>query len=297
MNGPIWSGSTTDVPDSILGLKNVIYKLTSPNDKSYVGQAFDFRRRFVEYKNLQKSRIGPAFQNALIKYDFENFRLSIIAVFKTTSLLSVAEILAIWGEKTLAPNGYNLTSGGDGLQNPSEETRSKMSASHIGKNHTVETRMKMSTSRKGVKRSSETCAKMSAALKGKAGHKQSIETRAKISAAIVGKPRSAETRAKISASKIGKKPTAETCAKISASKIGKKPAMETRSKMSSSRQRSSIDIERPLYVTLFKRVGREHGVRVEKPGHKTKTFGSDAPIEDRIKMAIAHLNSLNALDI
>ena len=60
--------------------------------------------------------------------------------------------------KTLWPNGYNLTEGGDGVL-PSEETRRKMSENHydcsgekhpmFGKKHSEETKKKLSDSHKG----------------------------------------------------------------------------------------------------------------------------------------------------
>ena len=43
----------------------------------------------------------------------------------------------------------NTTDGGDGVVNPSMETRMKMRASKLGKKHTQETKMKMSVIRKG----------------------------------------------------------------------------------------------------------------------------------------------------
>lgn len=58
--------------------------------------------------------------------------------------------------KTLYPNGYNLTEGGDGGEIPCEEIRKKMSTSHKGiniwmkgKTFSEETKKKMSLSKKG----------------------------------------------------------------------------------------------------------------------------------------------------
>lgn len=69
----------------------------------------------------------------------------------------------------------NDTSGGEGLRNPSPETRARMSASMKGR----------PSSRKGVKVSEETKEKLRQANLGK---RASAETRAKISKAHIGKP-------------------------------------------------------------------------------------------------------------
>lgn len=47
-----------------------------------------------------------------------------------------------------SPKGYNLTEGGDGISNPSEEINRKNSDSHKGKKASLETRQKMSMSQR-----------------------------------------------------------------------------------------------------------------------------------------------------
>lgn len=94
----------------------------------------------------------------------------------------LGEVLYIWcfGRKDLGLGPLlNGTDGGDGLTNPSSETRSKIAAT-----------------RKGVPRSAETTAKMSAARKGVPLGPQSAEHKARISAAQKGIPKSAEVKAK-----------------------------------------------------------------------------------------------------
>lgn len=106
----------------------------------------------------------------------------------------------------------NGTDGGDGLSNPSEETRAKMSAAQKKRICSPETREKIRMA--GI----------------------SPETRAKISAAHKGRKRSPETCAKIRAAKMGTKHSPETIAKISASKKGKKLSLTARAKMSESQK-------------------------------------------------------------
>ena len=98
--------------------------------------------------------------------------------------------------KTLWPNGYNLTEGGDGWSGgPCEEIRKKMSESHKGKQLSEETKKKLSEAHSGEKHhffgkhhSEESKKKMSDAHKGKPAPNKGVpmneETKKKISEAI-----------------------------------------------------------------------------------------------------------------
>ena len=116
--------------------------------------------------------------------------------------------------KTLYPNGYNLTEGGDGWSGgPCEETRRKLSEIH--KNISDETRRKMSLAgkgrtpyNKGKHLSEEQKRKIGEGNKGKT---MSEEARRKISEAIggkkhpfFGKHHSEESKKKMSLAKKGK---------------------------------------------------------------------------------------------
>ena len=117
--------------------------------------------------------------------------------------------------KTLWPNGYNLTEGGDGGEIPCEEIRKKISKAHKGKHLSDETKKKMSESRKGRHFSDETKKKLSELNKGRPsgmlGKKHSEETIKKISESLKGKPAhnkgipmSEETKRKLSESLKGR---------------------------------------------------------------------------------------------
>ena len=84
----------------------------------------------------------------------------------------------------------NLTNGGDGVKNPSEETRQKMGAARKGKVVSKESRQKMSTAQKGKKLTKETRQKIGAAQSGENspwyGKKITEEHRRKIGAANKG---------------------------------------------------------------------------------------------------------------
>ena len=115
-------------------------------------------------------------------------------------------MIAVFGRKDLGTGIlHNKTNGGDGLSNPNEETRRKMSESHkgeksymYGKILSPERREKISESKKGKNnpnygkpRTQETRAKISAAQKGEKNHNYgkitAPEIRAKIGAANKGK--------------------------------------------------------------------------------------------------------------
>ena len=217
------------------GAVGIIYKITClVNGKIYVGQT---RRplevRISEHKrNVSKG--ASAIESAIQIYDWENFIVEVLEVCPV-KMLNSRERFHIRELKSKAPDGYNLTDGGEGLVNPSAETRAKMSANHPD----------ISGERNpnyGKKTPPETCAKISAANKGKTKGKKrkpfSEKHKANISANHAdvsgeknpnyGKKPSPETLAKMSEAKMGEnnpnygKPRPpETCAKISAANKGK----------------------------------------------------------------------------
>ena len=101
---------------------------------------------------------------------------------------------------------HNRTDGGDGVSNPSDETRRKISEAKkgntnmLGKTHSEEHKIKISESSKGKTLSEETRRKLSEAHKGKT---LSEETRKRMSEAK--KNMSEETRKKLSDASKGKK--------------------------------------------------------------------------------------------
>ena len=101
--------------------------------------------------------------------------------------------------KTLWPNGYNLTEGGDGGEIPCEEIRKKISMKLKGRHISEETRRKISNSHKGINiwmkgktLSEETKKKISKSLKGR-------------QSGMFGKHHSEESKKKMSESRKGEK--------------------------------------------------------------------------------------------
>ena len=122
--------------------KGVIYKLTSPSGKVYIGQSINFKNRLNKYKNTTTKSIGNYLFNAIQKYGFDNFNVEILAVIELDDDITVTKMeldrLEIYYIQKLDSfnNGYNLTAGGGGSFKRiiSEETRMKISTSNKGKN-------------------------------------------------------------------------------------------------------------------------------------------------------------------
>lgn len=202
-----------------------IYKLTCvPTGKSYIGKDTRGNRRAKEHLNGQTSQC-KAIHSAIKKYGRENFVEEILHEGIAPELLADLERQAIREHNTKAPNGYNLTDGGDGVAGYvfSEESKKKMSDSHIGKTMPQEQRDKISESLKGKKRkplSPEHRRNLSEVNTGKTMPK---ETREKISEShknnpkvqehlknLAEQPRSAEARQKQSEAMTGFKHSEES---------------------------------------------------------------------------------------
>ena len=123
--------------------KGVIYKLTSPSNKTYIGQTINLKGRFNKYKNKVVDSIGKYLKSAIEKYGFENFKIEILTsidlnkdIKDSKSILNKLEIEFIEKYDCLAPKGYNLTGGGNGSFKRiiTEETRKRLSTANMGKN-------------------------------------------------------------------------------------------------------------------------------------------------------------------
>lgn len=90
-----------------------IYKYTSPSGKSYIGQtktSLAVRAGGVNGQNYIKC---PLFYKAILKYGFQNLHLVVLEDGLTKLEADNREEYYIKKHKTLTPNGYNLSSGGE----------------------------------------------------------------------------------------------------------------------------------------------------------------------------------------
>ena len=108
----------------------VIYVLTAPNGKRYVGQTCDFRERM--YRHAQ-AKNDYAISRAIRKYGWENFGKEIVSDNVSAEDVDYFEKRWIQYFGTLAPNGYNLNNGGNGGKVVSDDTKRKLSEINKGK--------------------------------------------------------------------------------------------------------------------------------------------------------------------
>jgi len=230
----------------------VVYLLTAPSGKRYVGQTWDLPRRMNRYR-CGESTAQPALHHAITKHGWENFRVVVLACgIQTQDALDATEDAFIIMLGTMSPGGYNLKRGG-ARGKLCAESRQKIGDAQRGeKNHmfgkkqsaesnakrkatmsSPEVRAKLSAARRGKRHSAEHIAKMSAANSGEGnpfyGRKHSAETKRKIAGKLRGRkngPPSPETREKIAASKRGVPKSPEHRAKIAATLRGRKLSPE-----------------------------------------------------------------------
>lgn len=141
-----------------------IYKITNKiTSKMYIG------KHKYDKPELDKSYIASGiYINRSIKlYGIENFKIELVSIAETESDLNQQEIYYINLYDTLFPNGYNLTYGGDGLSNPPDFIREKMSQKKIGTVRSEEAKRKTSESLKKVVHTEEWVAKIKLANAGK----------------------------------------------------------------------------------------------------------------------------------
>lgn len=129
----------------------LIYKYESPSGKVYIGQTTNESRRKSQHKSYAKNNPKDYFHKAIRKYGFESFKYDVI--FRTASkdesrlkfLLNTMETYFIKKYDSNNPDkGYNLTTGGEGIFNPSDEVRYKIGVGNRGIKRTDEVKAKIS---------------------------------------------------------------------------------------------------------------------------------------------------------
>ena len=103
----------------------IIYKITAPSGRAYVGKTTQplSRRRAAHESDSAKKPICPAIHRAIKKHG-DAMVWEILSRHSNAAELNAAEIAAIAKHRTLSPNGYNLTAGGEGGKR-SDETKQR----------------------------------------------------------------------------------------------------------------------------------------------------------------------------
>lgn len=197
-----------------------IYKIVNKiSGKIYVGKSKNPASRFVRHIKIAEtfSKTDNHFQaihGAIKKYGKENFLLEIIEVCDEP-VANDREIYWINELRTqIKDYGYNLTSGGDGVNHVSEESKAKRRAKMLGRKHSEEHKRKISQSNMGRIISLESRIKISQANSGKnngmAGKTHSDDVKKKMSEFQSLRERRAltdEEKSKLSANLKGKPPS------------------------------------------------------------------------------------------
>tara|TARA_B110000046_G_C12858206_1_gene340672 strand:+ start:90 stop:743 length:654 start_codon:yes stop_codon:yes gene_type:complete len=117
-------------------MEGIIYKISSPSGKVYVGQTIrSFEKRMQEHN--QKSSCCTLIKRAIDKYGDE-MKYEIIEKNTPQEQLDEREIYWISHFNSLAPNGYNCTTGGGSKKELTQELKDNMrkglNKSHIERN-------------------------------------------------------------------------------------------------------------------------------------------------------------------
>lgn len=184
-----------------------VYKLDFANGKSYVGISVDVLRRLREhvYSDYPAGRAWRKYGPPGVDILFEG----------TIDECKDKEVELIFKCGTRAPDGYNLTDGGEGTPGwkATEETKARMSKAQRGHFVSEVAKENMRQAQLGNTASNETKAKMSAAAKGKKKAPFTAEHKAKLSAAKKGCTLSKQHKIKISAALKNRTPEEkEACA-------------------------------------------------------------------------------------
>ena len=182
----------------------IIYLLIdATNDKEYVGQT----TRPFEAKFYQHMHSDQYIDRVMRKRGEDLIATAILKECYSKAELDYWEIRLIKSRDTMAPNGYNLTEGGEGGK-PCEESRARNSASKsgekhpfFGKHHTPQHCANIAKSLTDKKKSPEHCANVSKSKKGKTPEDKTrdrmAESRLGEKNHNYGKPRETETCLKI----------------------------------------------------------------------------------------------------
>jgi group I intron endonuclease len=206
-----------------------LYQLTAPNGKAYLGITMNApEKRWGDHFASSKKDSLLAIHCAIRKYGWDNFKKEVL-VEGSVAYIKELEINAIKAFNTLAPFGYNLTKGGDGVvgYQIQQKDRDKNSASvkKVWSDPTF--KAKMAILRKETWADPEYKERMRNAH---IGYVASIEAREKISLANIGRKHSPASIAKMSLNTSSRKP--EVREKMRLAKLGKKHTPEAIEKMS-----------------------------------------------------------------
>jgi len=249
-----------------------IYKITSPTNKIYIGQSWDWVKR----KSVYKRSACPNqlyLYNSLKKYGWEAHKIEILLIFTNKISQESLDFYETYWWKFYKKLGFKMLNikkpGSNGKL--SEETKKKLSKALKGRKLSQEWKDNIGKGLKGRTVSEETRIKIGLGNKGKIISEVSRE---KIRNKLTGKKLSKDIIEKIRISHIGKKCSENTKLKISKANTGVKNGMFGRTGLLNKGSKKVIDI---ATGTIFhsiseaeKTLNINKGVLVNKLNGRTK---------------------------
>lgn len=203
----------------------VIYKITSPSNKVYIGQSWSWIKRKSIYKRLA-CKSQKFLYNSLLKYGFENHKIEILKELPEDIDQITLDNLEIFYWKKFLDEGYTMLNirepGRGGKSSPESvekcrQTRKERAALR-GYWYSEESIKRRALAQTGAKRSKEFCERLSKLKKGVKPSQSAIE---KMRKSLTGRKLLRETVEKMLASRKGYKHSPETRAKIGNARRGK----------------------------------------------------------------------------
>lgn len=203
----------------------LIYCATNKiNGKCYVGQTTQhLRRRRTTHERDAINGSPCVFHRAIRKYGSDSFEWAVLFRDLDLDEMDILEREAIKVRNCFAPNGYNLTDGGNSQKIIHEETKQKLREAANRQFESQEARMACGKSMRGKKVAPEVIARRSATARGQ---KRSAETREKLRQKAIGRCHTFETKQKIAEAARNQKNRVRP-----PSALGKKRSEETKRRM------------------------------------------------------------------
>lgn len=199
--------------------RGVLYRLTFPNGKAYIGiTSRTANARFKEHcKNASNGR-GIAVSRAIKKYGHCSVVVETLLVASWQYLIFI-EPIVISHFKTRGDGGYNVSAGGEGVIGviPSAETRERLRQANLGKKHSESTIEKMRASSKTAMWTPESRARLGH-MKGKKPSEKTIE---KIRIANTGRRQTPDQIEKLRVANTGRVRPPHEVEKIRAAMLGR----------------------------------------------------------------------------
>lgn len=209
----------------------IVYVVTcTVNGKQYVGQTTQTLAKRWRGHTASSKCHHSALWNAIQKYGAASFTLATVDSGTDKGDLDAKETEWVSKLGTMAPAGYNLTSGGGSRGKYTPEARERNRQAQLGKKLSDATKEKIRQFFLGKPQDMEFAARRAEAMRATYANLPD-ESRERISKANLGKVRSDETRKRLSESHKGKVLPPEVRAKMAASRVGHPVSLETRAKL------------------------------------------------------------------